>query len=53
MDTQFASEYLNGKDLLEYLRHNIKMDLKEINCEVMDLSHQTLDRDRWRPFINK
>jgi hypothetical protein len=28
------------------------MDLKEINWEVINLSHQALDRDRGRAFVN-
>jgi hypothetical protein len=55
MDMHFSCEYLNGKDLLEYLRldkDNIKTDLKEINCEDMHSSQQALDRDSWRAFVN-
>jgi hypothetical protein len=31
---------------------NIKMDLKEIRCEVMDWIGLTQARDSWRAFVN-
>jgi hypothetical protein len=38
------------------LRHtwedNIKMDLKELGCGVMDWTGLAQDRDRWRTFVN-
>jgi hypothetical protein len=34
------------------MRDNIKMDIKEIRCEGVDLIHLTQDRDQWQPFVN-
>ena len=31
---------------------NIKMDLQEIGCEVMDWIELAQDRNRWRTFVN-
>jgi hypothetical protein len=31
---------------------NIKMDLGEIPCVVMDLIHLTQDRDQWKALVN-
>jgi hypothetical protein len=31
---------------------NIKMDLREIGWDGMDLLHPTQDRDRWRALVN-
>ena len=31
---------------------NIKMDLQEMGCEVMDLIDVAQDRDRWRALVN-
>jgi len=31
---------------------NIKMDLQEVGCGVMDWIELTLDRDRWRAPVN-
>ena len=44
-----------GKRLLERPRHrrdvNIKMDLQEAGCWIMDWIEQVLDRDRWRVLV--
>jgi len=31
---------------------NIKMDLQEVGCEVMDWIKLAQDRDRWRSLVN-
>jgi hypothetical protein len=31
---------------------NIKMDLQEVECRVMDWIRLAQDRDRWRPLVN-
>jgi len=32
--------------------NNIKMDLQEVGCEVMEWITVAQDRDRWRLFVN-
>jgi hypothetical protein len=32
--------------------NNIKMDLQEVGCEVMDWINVAKDRDRWRLLVN-
>jgi hypothetical protein len=34
------------------LGDNIKMDLQEVGCEVMDWMEVAQDRDRWRAVVN-
>jgi len=34
------------------LEDNIKMDLQEVGCGVMDWIDLARDRDRWRTFLN-
>jgi len=47
---------LEGKSPLERTWHrwedNIKMDLKEMSCEVLDWIIVAQDRNRWRGFLN-
>jgi hypothetical protein len=31
---------------------NIRMDLREIKCKVVDWIHGAQDRDQWRAFVN-
>jgi ribosome biogenesis protein Nip4 len=45
-----------GKRPLRRPRHrwedNIKMDLQEVGCEVMDWIELVQDRDRWSALVN-
>ena len=45
-----------GKRPLGRLRYtwedNIKMDLQEVGCEVIDLTDLAQDRDRWWTLVN-
>jgi len=45
-----------GKRSLEKPRrrgdYNIKMDLREVECEVVDWIELAQDRDRWRALMN-
>ena len=45
-----------GKRPLERHRHtrgdNIKMDIQEVGCGVMDLFELAQDRDRWRTYVS-
>jgi len=34
------------------LEDNIKMDIQEVRCEVMDWIDLAQDRDRWRALVN-
>jgi hypothetical protein len=34
------------------LKDNIKMDLQEMGCEVMDWIELAQDKDRWRALVN-
>jgi hypothetical protein len=46
-----------GKRPLETPRRgwedNIRMDLQEVGCEVMDWTDLALDRDGWRALVNE
>jgi hypothetical protein len=49
--------YLNDKDKMVTAcsrgwEDNIKMDLEEIGCEVVDWIHLAQDRDQWRALVN-
>ena len=45
-----------GKRLLERLRRrwedNIKVDLQEVECRVLDRIEPSQDKDRWRALVN-
>jgi hypothetical protein len=55
MHTKFWEESLKERDQLEDLGidgGNIKMVLKEIGWESVDLIHLAEDRDQWWAFVN-
>jgi hypothetical protein len=33
--------------------HNVRMDLRETEWEVVDWMHLAEDRDRWRAFVSR
>jgi hypothetical protein len=37
---------------LEYVENNIKMDLKEIGCDVVTWIHLAQDRGQWWALVN-
>jgi hypothetical protein len=55
MHTEFWSENLKGRNNSEDLGEdgkNIRMDLREIGCEIVDWIHMAQDRGHWRALVN-
>jgi len=55
MHTEFWSENLKGRNNSEDLGEdgkNIRMDLREIGCEIVDWIHLAQDSDHWRALVN-